>query len=138
MREILALLMVMTWTQSAAAIQFEIIGRNEEVLMRLETQADLTQSAGEVTLQYLSHQEQLTYIGDSHGISEIGGLGSDIVEENGVYKVYGWCYSINSVIPGTYAGETFLTAQTDTLRWFYAYALYQNGEWGEMCLPARN
>jgi len=120
------------------AITWDVVGKGKNPIARgtiLDT--DLAQSAGALVESSMRQSPLLNFDGDETGIGQLNGLKSETTfstEEKWV-KAYGWCYSINGIVPNDYAHKVFFNAITDHLRWFYAYAYYFDGKWLAMCIP---
>lgn len=97
-------------------------------------------SVGELTLMAL-HATQLPYQGSESGMVSIFGTptGLDAMEviSDDEMKAYGWCFFIDGEIADRYPHQINIDTSMQELRWFYAYAHMVNGEWENMCIPAR-
>jgi hypothetical protein len=119
------------------AITWEVLGKGKTAIARgsiLHT--DLTQSAGKILFEQMLLSPLLNFDGDETGINTLNGLKSETefsTEEKWV-KAYGWCYSINGIVPDDYAHQVYFQSNEDHFRWFYAYAYYINGKWIKMCI----
>ena len=51
-------------------------------------------------------------------------------------RSYGWCYEVDGVSPEFFPHEYTLTPVNKSVRWYFAYAHYLNGEWIRQCAPA--
>ena len=51
-------------------------------------------------------------------------------------RSYGWCYEVDGVSPEFFPHEYTLTPVNKSVRWYFAYAHYRNGEWIRQCAPA--
>ena len=129
--------------QSAAAqaVTFEVQGKKGESLFRSSEPVDLKkETVGSATILFLEKARQqglLRYQGNDGGLVSINELGNDTeVLSDTRMKAFGWCYSINGKTPGVMPDRIHLANQTDHLTWFYAYALYESGNWVAQCVPA--
>lgn len=60
-----------------------------------------------------------------------------INEDN--YRVYGWCYEVDGVIPDVTMDQHYIDPiTTEKIRWFYGFAEYKNGKWLNYCEPLYN
>lgn len=58
---------------------------------------------------------------------------------NDHYRVYGWCYSVDGVIPDVTMDQYVVDPlTTKRIQWFYGFAEYQNGNWLNYCEPLYN
>jgi hypothetical protein len=120
------------------AITWEVLGKGKNPIARgtiLDT--DLTQSAGKILFEEMKQSPLLNFDGDETGIRSLNSLKSETefsTEEKWV-KAYGWCYSINGIVPDDYAHQVFFKSNDDHFRWFYGYAYYVEGKWVKMCIP---
>lgn len=89
-------------------------------------------NVGVVSLAYFS-DHSIEYDGSELGFRAIAGVEQrlDILSKSEM-KAYGWCFSVDGVIPETLTHETVLTNDS-TLRWFFAFAHYQAGVWLSQC-----
>jgi hypothetical protein len=74
---------------------------------------------------------------ESGEIVSVNGSGSTIIPISNGSRHFGWCYTVNGVLPDFTASEMMLKRASDSVRWFYGYIDFQNGKWGKMCLPAQ-
>ena len=78
---------------------------------------------------------QIPYQGSEAGIASIKGLGSDLeVVSDTKMKAWGWCFAIDGKESDKMPDQTLLPPDAKILKWFYAYALYDQGSWGGYCL----
>lgn len=116
------------------AISFEVLGKNGSPILRTEVIPTLPLNVGEMSVQVLE-THQIPFQGSVYGISKITDLGQDIeVISDFEMKAYGWCFSIDGVIPETMPDQTPLLAEAKHIQWFYAYAHYYKGEWIGQCV----
>ena len=118
---------------SSQAIQFEIRGTKD--LGTGSVVADLNKNVGFHSVEILKALG-LRFSGDETGILSIENLEQkhEIIDEKTVY-FYGWCFSIDGIMPDKMANEVFFESQNQKLVWFYGYAIYFNGQWTEYCRP---
>lgn len=120
---------------SVQAVTLKVIGKNGEVLFAGEQTSSLPQTVGQVSVDFFK-QNQIPFVGDIDGIVSIHGLGSelDVISDTDM-KAYGWCYSVNGVVPEDFVHKVNIIDQKTELIWFYAYAYYKAGEWISQCVP---
>ena len=96
---------------------------------------DKSLSLGEITINLLK-DHGFDFVGETYGINQIDGTpikGSDLeVISNSEMKAYGWCFSINGIIPESYPNMIYPDTN-DNVIWFYAFAHYLDGEWVAQC-----
>ena len=125
----------------AQAMSLEIIGKNARSIYRATLVGEYqTLSVAQFTLRALAEaeaQKQLTYEASELGILKVNGVGSEeeLISDSQM-KAFGWCYSVNGVVPEQFANQVYFTSGTDRVVWFYAYAFYDAGEWVAQCVPA--
>lgn len=82
----------------------------------------------------------LPYAGDADGFTSImdSPTGAQAIEfvADGKMRVYGWCFSVNGVLPEVMPGSFYMKSEADRLIWFYAFSTYENGLWTNTCVPS--
>ena len=124
----------------AHAITFEIVGPCDGTPFLQGTfKSDISESVGKTTLDLLDFYG-ISYVGTENGIHSIQNspIGDDAIEvlSETRLRAYGWCFSINGVIPDKLASMVNFQSASDHLRWFYAYSTYDNGVWVDYCKPS--
>ncbi len=121
----------------ASGLTLEVTGKNGEQLFRENIPAQLPNNVGHLTTSAFANH-QIPFVGTEEGVQEILGLGTDVLVLSATeMKVYGWCFSVDGVTPSTLTHETWIANSESAIHWYYAYTIYQNGVWGEMCLVDR-
>lgn len=89
-------------------------------------------NVGAVSMEYFN-SHSVAFEGSELGFMSIAGVEQrlDILSKSEM-KAYGWCFSVDGVIPETLTHETEIKNES-TLRWFYAFAHYQAGVWLSQC-----
>lgn len=134
---ILASIMLST---SLSAVTFDVIGAcSNTPLYEGRFRTDIGENVGTLSMEFFEDQS-IPYTGGVNGFSSINHspMGLDAIEVLSTTKMraYGWCFSINGVVPNTIASETYLTKQNDYISWFYAYSTYDQGVWTDYCVPS--
>lgn len=131
---ILATLIVFV-SLNAYALTFKVIGKNSEILFSSATEVSLPQTVGQISVD-LFNKNQIPFVGDIDGIVNVHGIESelDLISDTDM-KAYGWCYSIDGIVPEDFVHKVSITAQDTVLVWFYGYAYYKAGEWVSQCVP---
>jgi hypothetical protein len=121
--------------QSLEPVSLKVIGKNKEILFSEKTSVSLPQTVGQVSVDIFKTQ-QIPFLGDVDGIHSIYGIGSDLeILSDSEMKAYGWCYSINGVVPEGFVYQINVTEPHTEIVWFYAYAYYKAGQWISQCVP---
>lgn len=124
----------------AIAIHWEIIGQDSKApVSHGEFTADLGKSVGEATVLILD-KNKIPYVGNESGLHSIYGTPTGdaaiVVESDDTMRVYGWCYEVDGKMPADMPDKVRFSKQTSTLKWFFAFSLYEKGEWTQCCVPA--
>lgn len=116
------------------AITVDVIGPKSEIYIPLTNlEVNLDDNLGKISVDFFK-QNNLIFLGSEAGITTINNLGNDIeIVSDTEMKAYGWCFSINGEVPETMSNVSFLTQQSDHLRWYYAYAHFKDGAWIAQC-----
>lgn len=118
----------------AQAVTLKVIGKNGEVLFSGENEIALSHTVGQVSVEFFN-TNQIPFVGDIDGIVSIYGLGSDLdLISDTDMKAYGWCYSIDGIVPDDFVHKINIIDQKTELIWFYAYAYYKAGVWTAQCV----
>ncbi len=136
----LVILAALTLASPLYAVQFAVTGAcSERPLIQGDFKTDLEESVGKISLEIFDFYN-VPYQGTAHGLNSIfnSATGLDAMEVLSETKMraYGWCFSVNGVVPDVLASETFFSKQNDYLHWFYAYSTYDQGVWTDYCVPA--
>ncbi len=49
-------------------------------------------------------------------------------------RAYGWCYSINGLIPDEMPDQILLSSN-DSIKWFLSFSTFENNQWIDYCVP---
>jgi hypothetical protein len=94
------------------------------------------ETAGSVTLEALG-RSGLPFKASEAGVQSIANtpesLESIEFETESVFRIHGWCYEVDGVQPGLMPGEFKLPAGPHSIRWFFGYARYRDGNWEGYC-----
>lgn len=114
------------------ALTFTIDHPQKGLLAQGEVLLSEPSNVGVVTMSFLEARG-IAYDGSELGFSSIDGLEQrlDILSKSEM-KAYGWCFSVNGEVVETLAHQTELDASSE-VRWFYAFAHYQEGVWISQC-----
>lgn len=117
---------------SALALTITVEHPTDGVIAQDEVVIVEPTNVGRVTMDYLT-SKNIVFDGSELGFMSIAGVEQrlDILSKSEM-KAYGWCFSVDGVIPETLTHETELKT-TSSLRWFYAFAHYQAGVWLSQC-----
>lgn len=79
---------------------------------------------------------KLKFEGDEDSIVSINGITNDMRSPApGILRAYGWCFSLDGVVPATMPGDTKLESNAAKIEWFYGYMVFQDNIWSEVCVP---
>lgn len=136
----LALLLASVFALSSpawAGVSWEVVGPCGPGPVRSgKLEADLGKSVGALTVEAFT-EARIPFEGTEVGIASLLGVGNhtEIIDDDRA-RFYGWCYSVNGVTPELMANEIFLKSPSDRIVWFYAFTLYDSGNWIGQCTPA--
>lgn len=127
------------FTLNVSALEFSVIGPCDPKPI-LKTQAPSQETTlGDLTLEVLK-ANQMPFQGDRSGIKMIAGspMGDDALEvlSDSLMRAYGWCVLVDGRQPDRMPDEVPLNLATKEITWFYAFALYDRGEWKSFCTPS--
>lgn len=125
---------------SAEAVVFDVIGPcSKEAVNSGSFKTDLADNLGKISMDIFDYYK-IPYVGSELGMSSIlnSPTGLDAIEvlSDTKMRAYGWCFSVNGMIPDALTSETFLAKQNDYVSWFYAYSTYDQGVWTDYCVPS--
>ena len=125
---------------NCSGVHWEIIGQDsKKAVHRGSLDIDLKTSVGATTIRVLD-ENKIPYVGNEDGINSLLGTPTGdaaiVVVSADTMRVYGWCYEVDGIQPNVMPGEFYFPTQASTLRWFFAYSLYEKGEWKDYCTPA--
>ncbi len=93
-------------------------------------------SLGKVTVDFLD-ENKIKFNGSEQGISAISNSprGDDaiVVIDDENLLAFGWCYSVNGVVPDKYADKIPFTSEIINLVWFYGSSRNKKNKWVNMC-----
>lgn len=127
-------------TETTYALQFEVVGPCDPK-PRLEVYVDIKNkiTVGDLTVNLLN-ANRIPFKGDAAGIAQIENspIGRDAIEvlNPNKYRAYGWCIHIDGFEPGDMPDQINITESTKKISWFYAFSLFDNGEWKNYCTPS--
>ena len=128
------------FSSAVSAVTFDVIGAcSSTPLYQGRFKTDIAENVGVLSIEFFEDQS-IAYSGSTAGFSSINNspVGLDAIEviSDTKMRAYGWCFSINGVVPETLTNETYLSNQNDYISWFYAYSTYNQGVWTDYCVPA--
>ena len=128
------------FSTSLSAVTFDVIGAcSSTPLYEGRFRTDIGENVGVLSMEFFEDQS-IPYSGSEAGFSSInhspeGLLAIEVLSDTKM-RAYGWCFSVNGVVPNTLANETYLKKQNDYISWFYAYSTYDQGVWTDYCVPS--
>lgn len=134
-------LLALIFSNPAFAVSWKVYGACSEVpIHRGESKVpDIDQSVGEISEQIFK-DHKIPYVGNASGFSSIANSPTDLenieVISDREMRVYGWCYTVNGVIPEKMPDQIFLKTKNDSINWFYAYSTNLENQWTDYCTPA--
>ena len=133
-------LALMLCSLSVHAVYFDVIGPCSRKPQHAGTFiTDISDSVGAISID-IFEANNIPFVGSPAGIAMIANspMGLDAMEvlSDTKMRAYGWCFSVNGVVPDVQASETYLTSQSDYISWFYAYTSYDSGIWTDYCTPS--
>ncbi|MEQ1721648.1 MAG: hypothetical protein ABL930_00640 [Pseudobdellovibrio sp.] len=138
-RDIVIVLLI---TKSTYALQMSVVGPCDQqpahaVHVDLKDKEEVT--LGDLTVKVLN-TSGVPFKGDAQGIAQIydSPLGNDAIEvlSSTQLRAYGWCVHVDNNEPAEMPDKVVITSQVQKITWFYAYSLYDGGDWKEYCTPS--
>lgn len=122
------------------ALELQFVGPCDSKPMLTVEVSDLeSTTVGDLTVNTLDDRG-IPYQGTRQGLNSAFGtpIGREAMEIIGPQEMrsYGWCYEVDGVSPEFFPHEYTITKLNKTVRWYFAYAHYLNGEWIRQCAPA--
>ena len=100
---------------------------------------DTDDSVGKISVDFFE-SKKIQYVGSNEGMAQIAnspmGLDGMEVLSDTKMRAYGWCFSVNGVVPDVLPSKSYLGSQNDYISWFYAYSTYDQGVWLDYCVPS--
>lgn len=130
----------LSFSYNASAITFSVVGPcSHESLYSGSFKTDLDESVGATTIE-IFNAYNIPFKGSISGMSSImdtpvGDAAIEVLSDTKM-RAYGWCFSINGMIPDLLSSEIQFTKQNDHLSWFFAYSTYDQGVWTDYCVPS--
>lgn len=123
---------------SGFAVTFKVLDPcSGSPVLEKQLRSDQT-NVGEVTNEFLS-QAFNDYVGSPLGVNTVLGTptGLDALEilSRSQMRSYGWCYSVNGIVPEVYPSNFVLSEKDQSVVWFYGFAFYDSGSWLSQCEP---
>ncbi len=133
-------LLVFLCASTALPLQWAVVGGDsDKPVYTGRVIASLNKTIGEISVE-IFESNKIPYTGTILGIRSILGtpIGDDalIVQSETKMRAYGWCFTIDGVLPDTLVDQTYLQSADSTLVWYYAFSQYDNGKWVSFCTPA--
>ena len=122
----------------AFGLQFEIKDKQGQVLFVQDLAKVENTDVGAITYSTLIQAQTKgvikTFVADEAGVASIENMSNDIEVLNDTeMRAWGWCFSIDHIIPETLPAKTQLTGDEQKLTWYYGFAHYIQGEWVSQC-----
>lgn len=136
----LLLISLLSFASISKAAQLSIVGPCQpEPVFKQNISLKPGTSLGDWTIQSLQ-ENKIPFEGSASGIRSIydsptGDAALEVLSETEM-RAYGWCVSINGEQPGVMPDQVILTDPNSEVVWFYAYTLYDRGQWKDVCTPS--
>lgn len=136
------IVIVLLMTKSIYALEVSVVGPCDQAAM-LEVYVDLNDkeevTLGDLTVKVLTARG-VPFKGDAGGIAQIydSPIGDEAIEvlNPSSLRAYGWCVHVDNYEPAEMPDEVVITSQVQKITWFYAYSLYDGGNWKDYCTPS--
>jgi hypothetical protein len=97
-----------------------------------------TGDVGSLTVSVLNDHD-IPFVGSESGINSIfgtptGDAAIEVIDDRSM-RAYGWCYSVDGVVPDVMPDAYELTGTEASIAWFFAYSSYEDGAWRRYCVP---
>jgi hypothetical protein len=96
-------------------------------------------NAGEVSLHVLD-RNRIPYKGTTAGLNQVfdTAIGLDAMEtiSDNEMLAYGWCFEIDGEVPEVFPDRIIVKRTMKSIKWFYGYAHFKDGEWIAQCVPS--
>jgi hypothetical protein len=128
------------YSTNSFAINYDVIGPcSETPLYKNQVEVSLSKSVGQNSVEIFD-KEKIEYVGNENGMNSIlntptGNEAIEILSETKM-RAYGWCFSINGIIPDVISSQIYFSDKNDSLKWFFAYSTYDQGVWTDYCVPS--
>lgn len=132
--------LLLAYAAELSAVTYDVIGPCSNKAVYSGTfKTDITESVGKISMDIFD-ANNIPYVGTENGMNTIintpvGDEALEILSDTKM-RAYGWCFSINGVIPDVLSSQAYVTKQNDYISWFYAYSTYDRGVWTDYCVPS--
>lgn len=121
------------------ALSFEVIGPCDSKPTFETTTTMKNTNLGHLT-EFILNKHSIPYTGDATGIGSIAGspVGDSAIEvlSDTTLRAYGWCVEVDGMQPDVMPDQVMISENTKHIKWFYAFSLYESGEWTQYCTPS--
>lgn len=136
---VLGFLILSLFALSASALQFSVTELCEEKVFFQTELTPQNKTLGQLTVEILN-LNKISFQGDASGIKSIAQspVGDEALEVLSDFEMraYGWCVAVDGKELDRMPDEVLITSATKEIKWFYAFAFYDRGEWKSFCTPA--
>ena len=129
------------WIQDAHAVTVEVRGATSAQSWTRTLARSDGDTVGSVTLRALEALQASGAISrfnaSDDGVVSVEEMDNrlDVISDRRMHA-YGWCYHLNGREPALMPDRVPVLRDSDRIEWFWAYAVYDSGDWREMCVPA--
>lgn len=126
-------------SQASEALEFQVRNLcNDQAAFEKKVPSQES-TLGDLTVAVFN-QNQIPFQGDRSGLkaifnSPVGDAALEVLSDSQM-RAYGWCVLVDGKSPDRMPDEVLISEKTKTIRWFYAFALYDQGQWKDFCTPA--
>ena len=121
------------------ALTFEVIGPCSETPIYQTSTTMHNTNLGFLT-EFVLKKGEIPYTGDQAGIGSIANspVGDQALEvlSDTTMRAYGWCVEVDGFQPDVMPDKVMISDSVKHIRWFYAFSLYEAGEWTQYCTPS--
>jgi hypothetical protein len=136
---LMKILLALLFPLQVFALSFEVIGPCDSKPIFESTTTMRNTNLGHLT-EFVLNKNSIPYTGDETGISSIAGspVGDDALEvlSDTQMRAYGWCVEVDGFQPDVMPDQVMISESVQHIKWFYAFSLYDNGEWTQYCTPS--
>ena len=134
--------LIFAFVNFAEALQVDIIGACDPAALlstAVELKDDEAVTLGDLTVKVLN-ENHIPFKGSAEGISQIydSPIGDHALEvlSPSQMRAYGWCVHVDNFEPYEMPDKVMITNRVQKITWFYAYSLYDAGDWKDFCTAA--
>lgn len=121
------------------SVNFEVVGPCSAKPLFQRNLKVTKESVGDLTVSTFERFE-VPYLGTERGMNSIygtpiGDVTLEVISDTEM-RSFGWCFDIDGIVPEIYPDKIQVVPQMKSIRWFYGFAHYKNGQWISQCEEA--